>query len=163
MILILSTAFAIHINYAGKDFDPVREIRQLQNQKRRDDAIDLVQTFKNSDAIDQDELQKLEEELEYLQEKFLAAYPKKGIRSTIEEGRQADRPVFITDRYAVDSLDTKEKTFLAVGTHVSTVLDREENAAFQVISNILFNSEIITETATSMYKVIFKWLVYFVS
>ncbi|SHO52724.1 insulinase family protein [Desulfopila aestuarii] len=83
----------------------------------------------------------LEEELGYLQEKFLAAYPKRGIRSTIEEGSQADRPVFITDRYAVDSLDTKEKTFLAVGTHVSTVLDREENAAFQVISNILFNSD----------------------
>ena len=28
-----------------------------------------------------------------------------------------------------------------MGTHVSTVLDREQNAAFQVIANILFNSD----------------------
>jgi len=83
----------------------------------------------------------LQDELNYLQENFLAAFPSRGMRSTIEEGSQPDRPVFITDRYAVDSQDTREKTFLAVGTHVSTVLDREQNAAFQVIANILFNSD----------------------
>lgn len=83
----------------------------------------------------------LAEELTFLQEKFLASYPERSIRSTIEEGSQTDRPMFVTDRYAVDSQDTREKTFLAVGTHVSTVLDREQNAAFQVIANILFNSD----------------------
>ncbi len=83
----------------------------------------------------------LAEELAFLQDKFLAAFPEKGLRSTIEEGRETSNPVFITDKYAVDSQDTKEKTFLAVGTHVSTVLDREQNAAFQVIANILFNSD----------------------
>jgi Zn-dependent M16 (insulinase) family peptidase len=81
------------------------------------------------------------DELQFLQEKFLTAFPERGLRSTIEEGRETTNPVFITDKYAVDSLDTKEKTFLAVGTHVSTVLDREQNAAFQVIANILFNSD----------------------
>lgn len=83
----------------------------------------------------------LAEELRYLQENFLKDYNERGIRATIEEGQQATRPVFITDRYAVDSPETREKTFLAVGTHVSTVLDREQNAAFQVIANILFNSD----------------------
>ncbi|MBV5331678.1 hypothetical protein JZU69_04740, partial [bacterium] len=33
------------------------------------------------------------------------------------------------------------KTFLAVGQKVSTVLNREENAAFQVIAGILYNSD----------------------
>lgn len=83
----------------------------------------------------------LDQELQYLQDNFLAAYPEKGIRSTIEEGQETSSPVFVTDTYSVDSRDTSEKTFLAVGTHVSTVLDREQNAAFQVIANILFNSD----------------------
>ncbi len=83
----------------------------------------------------------LEDELAYLQEKFLAAYPEKGERSTIVEGDSVSEPVFITDRYAVDSPETKEKTFLAVGTQVATVLDRLQNAAFQVIANILYNSD----------------------
>ena len=49
--------------------------------------------------------------------------------------------MFINDTYAVDSSDVKGKTFLAVGTNVSTVARREENAAFQIIANILFNSD----------------------
>ncbi len=36
---------------------------------------------------------------------------------------------------------SRGKTFLAVGTNVSTVAQREENSAFQVIANILFNSD----------------------
>ncbi len=83
----------------------------------------------------------LADELAYLEEKFLSTFPEKGHRSTIESGSEPTEPTFVTDRYAVDSPDTKEKTFLAVGTHVSTVLDREESAAFQVIANILFNSD----------------------
>ena len=34
-----------------------------------------------------------------------------------------------------------EKTFLAVGTNISTVAEREEKQAFQIIANILFNSD----------------------
>ncbi len=83
----------------------------------------------------------LDEELQYLQKNFLTAFPERGIRSTIEEGQEPPHPIVITDTYAVDSHDIKEKTFLAVGTHVSTVLNREQNAAFQVIANILFNSD----------------------
>lgn len=83
----------------------------------------------------------LEQELQYLQDKFLNDFSSPGIRSTIEEGQEVTSPVFITDKYAVDSQDTAEKTFLAVGTHVSTVLNREQNSAFQVIANILFNSD----------------------
>ncbi len=83
----------------------------------------------------------LEDELEYLQKNFLRHYDQAGNKAVIAEGRDIDTPVFISDSYGVDSTDTKEKTFLAVGTRVSTVENRLESAAFQVIANILFNSD----------------------
>ncbi|TKB08451.1 insulinase family protein [Desulforhopalus sp. IMCC35007] len=83
----------------------------------------------------------LEEELEFLQSKFFSSYDKSVPKATIVEGSQPTEPVFITESYAVDSSDLKEKTFLAVGTNISTVAEREENTAFQIIANILFNSD----------------------
>ncbi|MGW8192734.1 MAG: insulinase family protein [Desulforhopalus sp.] len=83
----------------------------------------------------------LEDELDFLDKRFFSAFTMPGKRAVIEEGDLPREPVFISDSYAVDSQDTTGKTFLAVGTNVSTVADREENAAFQVIANILFNSD----------------------
>ncbi|MFW2365854.1 MAG: insulinase family protein [Desulforhopalus sp.] len=83
----------------------------------------------------------LKDELEFLQQRFLSAYISAGQHATIEEGELAEEPIFITDNYAVDSTDTSGKTFIAVGTNVSTVARREESAAFQIIANILFNSD----------------------
>lgn len=83
----------------------------------------------------------LEDELEFLQNGFLATYDAAVPRAEIAEGKIPTAPVAITDRYAVDSADTSDKTFLAVGTNVSTVTKREENTAFQIIANILFNSD----------------------
>lgn len=83
----------------------------------------------------------LADELAYLQDNFLAAYPDKSAVCEIVEGQTTTAPVTITDTYAVDSPDIADKTFLAVGTSVGSVADREQNAAFQVIANILFNSD----------------------
>jgi Zn-dependent M16 (insulinase) family peptidase len=83
----------------------------------------------------------LEDELEFLQSKFFSSYDKSVPKAAIVEGSQPTEPVFITETYAVDSSDLKEKTFLAVGTNISTVAEREENTAFQIIANILFNSD----------------------
>lgn len=83
----------------------------------------------------------LADELQYLQDNFLAAFPTPGAYCSIVEGETVTEPVHITDTYAVDSPETSEKTFLAVGTTVGTVADREQNAAFQIIANILFNSD----------------------
>ena len=83
----------------------------------------------------------LADELAYLQDNFLAAYPDKSSVCAIVEGEKTTAPVTIADSYAVDSPDTAEKTFLAVGTSVGSVGDREQNAAFQVIANLLFNSD----------------------
>ncbi len=83
----------------------------------------------------------LQDELDFLQNKFFSIFNKRGDKSVINKGELIKKPVFITDSYAVDSEDTKEKTFLAVGTHVSDVTNRKENIAFQIIANILFNSD----------------------
>jgi hypothetical protein len=83
----------------------------------------------------------LEDELEFLQQKFFSAFDKPVPQAVIEKGDLPREPVFITDSYAVDSTDISGKTFLAVGTNVSTVVNREENSAFQIIANILFNSD----------------------
>ncbi len=83
----------------------------------------------------------LEEELAYLQDNFLHDFPGKEERAEVAVGNNITQPVCIEDYYAVDSTDTAGKTFLAVGSTVSTVLNREENAAFQIIANILYNSD----------------------
>ncbi len=83
----------------------------------------------------------LMEELAYLQDNFLSAFPKQEKRVEVEPGRDISKLTYIEDSYAVDSTDTAGKTFLAVASSVSTVLNREENAAFQIIANILFNSD----------------------
>ena len=83
----------------------------------------------------------LEDELAFLQDRFLSRYTEKEERRLIEPGTIITEPVFITDSYAVEQSDTAGKTFLAVGTSVSDVLDKEKNAAFQIIANILYNSD----------------------
>ena len=83
----------------------------------------------------------LNEELAYLQDNFLKDFPEKEKRAEVEIGQSIHEPTYIEDSYAVDSSDTAGKTFLAVASSVTTVQNREENAAFQIIANILFNSD----------------------
>mgnify|MGYP002638897789 FL=1 len=83
----------------------------------------------------------LADELNLLHDKFLSRFPEARQRALTEPGEETHQIQYIKDCYGVDSSDLKEKTFLAVGSRVSTVDRREENAAFQVIANILFNSD----------------------
>ncbi|PID75027.1 MAG: peptidase M16, partial [Desulfobacterales bacterium] len=83
----------------------------------------------------------LEQELEFLQQNFLSHYKEKGEKVQIEEGNPICAPVSVEESYAVGSADTADKTFLAVGTNVGTILNRLEGMAFQVIANILYNSD----------------------
>lgn len=83
----------------------------------------------------------LEDELNFLQNRFLSTFTAPGEKSVIEEGLPPREPVFIRESYAVDSSDTSDKTFLAVGTNVATIAMRKENTALQIIANILFNSD----------------------
>ncbi len=83
----------------------------------------------------------LDAELSFLQNKFLQHFNQREERRTITEGGLTKELTFIEDSYGVESDDIKDKTFLAVGTTVSTVQNREQSAAFQIIANILFNSD----------------------
>lgn len=83
----------------------------------------------------------LADELSYLQDKFLCQFPDKEKRVEVLAGTDIDEITYIEDCYSVDATDTAEKTFLAVASNVTTVLNREENAAFQIIANILYNSD----------------------
>ena len=83
----------------------------------------------------------LADELNHLHNNFLNKFPEASQRALITPGEETHQLQYIEDRYGVDSPDLTEKTFLAVGSRVSTVDRHEENAAFQVIANILFNSD----------------------
>ncbi len=83
----------------------------------------------------------LADELVFLEHRFFSSFDTPVAQAVIENGTLPTEPVFITDSYAVDSTDTTGKTFLAVGTNIATVTEREVNSAFQIIANILFNSD----------------------
>ena len=84
----------------------------------------------------------LDQELAAVQNNFLQHYSAAGERSQIVQGQQITGPVFLEDSYAVQpGSNVQGKTYLAVGATVGTVLDRELNTAFQVIANILYNSD----------------------
>ncbi len=83
----------------------------------------------------------LEDELSFLQDRFLRHFTSRGERAEAETGNLIDAPMQVSDRYGVDSPETADRTYLAVGTHVGTVADREKNASFQIIANILYNSD----------------------
>ncbi len=83
----------------------------------------------------------LDQELEFLQRRFLADYSAREEQMQIEHGTPITAPLTIEDGYAVNSADLTDKTFLAVGTNVATILNRLQGMAFQVIANILYNSD----------------------
>ncbi|CAK8713546.1 MAG: Hydrolase, metalloendopeptidase [Candidatus Electronema aureum] len=84
----------------------------------------------------------LEQELAAVQDKFLCTYTSAGEKAKIVPGRTIAKPVFIDDTYAVQpGSNLKGKTYLAVGTAIGTLLDRELTTAFQIIANILYNSD----------------------
>ena len=84
----------------------------------------------------------LDQELAAVQDNFLADYDGPGTKAEIVPGDDISEPVFIEDSYAVQpGSELSGKTYLAVGTAVGTVLDRQQNTAFQIIANILYNSD----------------------
>ncbi|WP_169701661.1 insulinase family protein [Desulfobulbus propionicus] len=84
----------------------------------------------------------LDEELAYVQQNFLARYTAPAAKARIEPGLDLREPLCIEDTYPVQpGSPTAQKTFLAISSTVGTVHDRKLNAAFQIIANILFNSD----------------------
>jgi len=84
----------------------------------------------------------LDRELAAVQDNFFSSYAQPGIRAEIVQGRDISEPIFIEDSYPVQlGSELTGKTFLSVGSAVGTVVNRKRNAAFQIIANILYNSD----------------------
>jgi len=65
IVVILSSAFTIYLDYTGSNFDPIKEIQSLKNQSRRDDALDLAKFYNNTQTQDQEKFAALQNGLEY--------------------------------------------------------------------------------------------------
>jgi len=84
----------------------------------------------------------LEEELAFVQDRFLSSYSEPGSKEEIQLGRIIREPLVVNDTYGVQPGQALEgKTFLSVGSAVGTILDRQRNTAFQIIAQILYNSD----------------------
>ncbi|MBE0582890.1 MAG: insulinase family protein, partial [Desulfofustis sp.] len=83
----------------------------------------------------------LEDELNFLQQRFLSTFTTRTSRQEPSLGTLSSSPQFISDSYGVEAGDNSDRTYLAVGTRVGDVSDRERNASFQIIANILYNSD----------------------
>lgn len=84
----------------------------------------------------------LEEELAFVQNRFLRHFPSSRAVEKILPGQLITRPRLITDSYSVQNgAEPAGKTYLAVASAVGNVLDRERSTAFQVIAQILYNSD----------------------
>ena len=84
----------------------------------------------------------LHEELSFIQDRFLSNFTSPGAVGEIIHGDIISEPLLVEDGYSVQSeADLTGKTYLAVASVVGTVLEREQITAFQVISQILYNSD----------------------
>ena len=64
-IIVASSFLALVAQYGDNHWDPIREIQQLKNEHRRDDAIDLVNFLKENKTYNVDELSSIEKEVGY--------------------------------------------------------------------------------------------------
>jgi len=64
-MIVASSFLALTAQYGENQWDPIREIQQMKNQHRRDDAVDLVNFLKENQTHSTDELSKLEKEVAY--------------------------------------------------------------------------------------------------
>ncbi len=65
IVIIVSSAFTIYLNYTGSTFDPIKEIQSLREQNRRDDALDLAKFYNENQTGNQEIIAALQNDLEY--------------------------------------------------------------------------------------------------
>jgi hypothetical protein len=65
IVVIISSAIVILIEFKGPGFDPIREINKLKDQNRRDDALDLATFFKQNGRTESTKLSEIEKNLQY--------------------------------------------------------------------------------------------------
>jgi len=83
VIVVLSSGLALVSHYARSELDPVKEIQQLTNQQRRDDALDMIEFFKENQTGDKDALNKMEIDLEYTNTEKIKSFTKGAVKGEV--------------------------------------------------------------------------------
>ena len=65
MVVVITSAAALNIKTNAESFDLIKGIKKLYSENQRDDALVLVNTFKNSEENVRGELTEIEKQLEY--------------------------------------------------------------------------------------------------
>ena len=65
VFVIISSSLALYTHYTGRAFDPVREIRKLQSENCRDDALDLARFYRENHLEDKKKFANIEKHLQY--------------------------------------------------------------------------------------------------
>jgi len=65
MLILISSGTSLYFQLTGSQFDPIKEIKTLQSQNRRDEALDLVQFYEENKTIDPQKLKEIKADLEY--------------------------------------------------------------------------------------------------
>ncbi|MBA3010826.1 MAG: hypothetical protein FP812_11360 [Desulfobacula sp.] len=73
IVLMISSGVTLCYQVTGSTFDPIKKVKDLQSQNRRDEALDLVQFYEENKTIEPQKIEELKAELEYsIAEKFKA-------------------------------------------------------------------------------------------
>jgi len=79
ILVVLSSGLAIRFHRRGADFDPVREIQELKQENRRDDALDMAKFFSQNQNRNSMEIKQLETELEYTDSEKIKSFLYDGV------------------------------------------------------------------------------------
>ncbi len=71
----ISSSIAIFANHNSARWDPVREIKKLEDQNRRDDALDLAKFYRENQTSDSEKFAEIEKDLKYTTAKSLYRSP----------------------------------------------------------------------------------------
>lgn len=84
----------------------------------------------------------LEEELKFINDNYLKDYDYLEVDSSIDAGNPITSQQFAAFKYPINPSEPDEKrTYIVVGTKITTPDNIKENIAFSIITNILFNSD----------------------
>jgi len=83
IIVALSSVLALVSHYTGSELDPVREIQQLTNQQRRDDALDMIEFFKKNQTGNKDTLKRIKNDLEYTTNEKIKSFAKGAVKGEV--------------------------------------------------------------------------------
>lgn len=79
IVIMISSALTIYLNYTGSIFDPIKEIQSLRKENRRDDALDLAKFYREIQTGGQDKFARIENELTYSPTDKVKAFAWEGV------------------------------------------------------------------------------------